>query len=135
MGIFIPLIWFIILIGFIMFGVALDIRVEDFRRIVRDPRGPAIGLAAQFLLLPALTLAVVATGVIARLTRASMLEVLRQDYIRTARAKGLPEVSVIWRQDLPAPMLLSNASSPPSRCIRATSSPRPALPTMPRMAS
>jgi BASS family bile acid:Na+ symporter len=44
-----------ILIGFIMFGVALDIRVEDFRRIVRDPRGPAIGLIAQFLLLPALT--------------------------------------------------------------------------------
>ena len=41
-----------VLIGFIMFGVALDIRVADFRRIVADPRGPAIGLAAQFLLLP-----------------------------------------------------------------------------------
>lgn len=48
-----------VLIGFIMFGVALDIRVEDFRRIVRDPRGPAIGLAAQFLLLPALTFVLV----------------------------------------------------------------------------
>ncbi|HSO05298.1 MAG TPA: hypothetical protein VLQ92_12500, partial [Candidatus Limnocylindrales bacterium] len=44
-----------VIIGFIMFGVALDIRVEDFRRILRDPRGPAIGLIAQFLLLPALT--------------------------------------------------------------------------------
>jgi BASS family bile acid:Na+ symporter len=44
-----------VIIGFIMFGVALDIRVEDFRRILRDPRGPAIGLLAQFLLLPALT--------------------------------------------------------------------------------
>ncbi|MGH6860826.1 MAG: ABC transporter permease, partial [Phyllobacterium sp.] len=41
------------------------------------------------LILPALTLAVVAAGVIARLTRGAMLEVLRQDYIRTARAKGL----------------------------------------------
>ncbi|WP_336058162.1 ABC transporter permease [Nitratireductor sp. CH_MIT9313-5] len=49
------------------------------------------------LLLPALTLAVVATGVIARLTRTSMLEVLRQDYIRTARAKGLTERRVIYR--------------------------------------
>lgn len=48
-----------VLIGFIMFGVALDIRVDDFRRIVRDPRGPAIGLGAQFLLLPALTFVLV----------------------------------------------------------------------------
>ncbi len=44
-----------VLIGLIMFGVALDIRVEDFRRVVRDPRGPLIGLGAQFLLLPAFT--------------------------------------------------------------------------------
>jgi BASS family bile acid:Na+ symporter len=44
-----------VLIGLIMFGVALDVRVEDFRRIAKDPRGPAIGLVAQFLLLPALT--------------------------------------------------------------------------------
>jgi peptide/nickel transport system permease protein len=49
------------------------------------------------LFLPALTLAVVATGVIARLTRTAMLEVLRQDYIRTARAKGVRERRVIWR--------------------------------------
>jgi peptide/nickel transport system permease protein len=49
------------------------------------------------LTLPALTLSIVATGVIARLTRASMLEVLRQDYVRTARAKGVPERGVIYR--------------------------------------
>jgi peptide/nickel transport system permease protein len=51
----------------------------------------------RHLLLPAVTLAVVATGVIARLTRAAMLEVLRQDFIRTARAKGLSERTVIYR--------------------------------------
>jgi peptide/nickel transport system permease protein len=51
----------------------------------------------QHLIMPAFTLAVVATGVIARLTRAAMLEVLRQDYIRTARAKGLSEQRVIYR--------------------------------------
>jgi len=50
----------------------------------------------RHLLLPAVTLAVVATGVIARLTRTAMLEVLRQDYIRTARAKGLSERRVIY---------------------------------------
>ncbi|MHC1551366.1 ABC transporter permease [Phyllobacterium sp. K27] len=48
------------------------------------------------LILPALTLAIVAAGVIARLTRGAMLEVLRQDYIRTARAKGLSERRVIY---------------------------------------
>jgi len=49
------------------------------------------------LALPAVTLAIVATGVIARLTRTAMLEVLRQDFIRTARAKGLSERKVIYK--------------------------------------
>ena len=50
---------FNVLIGLIMFGVALDIRVDDFKRVARDPRGPLIGLAAQFLLLPAMTFVLV----------------------------------------------------------------------------
>ena len=49
------------------------------------------------LILPAVTLGVVATGVIARLTRSTMLEVLRKDFIRSARAKGLSERRVILR--------------------------------------
>jgi len=49
----------------------------------------------RHLVLPAVTLSVVASGVIARLTRSSMLEVLRQDYVRTARAKGVAEYRVI----------------------------------------
>ncbi|WP_127142682.1 ABC transporter permease [Pelagibacterium montanilacus] len=51
----------------------------------------------RHMILPATTLAVVATGVIARLTRAAMLEVLRQDFVRTARAKGLDERTVIYK--------------------------------------
>jgi peptide/nickel transport system permease protein len=50
----------------------------------------------RHLTLPATTLAIVATGVIARLTRAAMLEVLRQDFVRTARAKGVSETKVIY---------------------------------------
>jgi peptide/nickel transport system permease protein len=50
----------------------------------------------RHLILPATTLAIVATGVIARLTRAAMLEVLRQDFVRTARAKGVSETKVIY---------------------------------------
>ena len=57
------------------------------------------------LVLPAVTLAVVATGVIARLTRTAMLEVLRQDYIRTARAKGLSERRVIYRHAFKAALV------------------------------
>lgn len=57
------------------------------------------------LALPALTLSVVATGVIARLTRTAMLEVLRQDYIRTARAKGLSENKVIYKHAFKAALV------------------------------
>ena len=60
---------------------------------------------AGHLALPASALAVVATGVIARLSRSAMLEILRQDYIRTARAKGLDEKIVIWRHALRAAMV------------------------------
>lgn len=59
----------------------------------------------RHLILPAGTLAFIATGVIARLTRSSMLEVLRQDYIRTARAKGLQERRVIYRHAFKAALV------------------------------
>lgn len=42
-------------IGLMMFGVALDLKLEDFKRIVVSPKAPCIGLMAQFLLLPAFT--------------------------------------------------------------------------------
>ncbi|MBL7218285.1 MAG: bile acid:sodium symporter family protein [Desulfobacteraceae bacterium] len=44
-----------IAIGLMMFGVALDLKLEDFKRIVISPKAPGIGLVAQFMLLPALT--------------------------------------------------------------------------------
>jgi oligopeptide transport system permease protein len=52
------------------------------------------------LLLPAVALGMYPTGFIARLTRSSMLEVIRQDYVRTARAKGLAEITVTYRHAL-----------------------------------
>lgn len=54
----------------------------------------------QYVILPALVLAGRPAAMIARLTRAQMVEVLRQDYIRTARAKGLTERQVIIRHAL-----------------------------------
>lgn len=59
----------------------------------------------RHLILPSGTLAIVATGIVARLTRAAMLEVLRQDFIRTARAKGLGEGAAIWRHAFRAALI------------------------------
>ena len=54
----------------------------------------------QHLIMPAIALALVATGVVARITRNSVLEILRQDYIRTARAKGVKERNVLIKHVL-----------------------------------
>jgi oligopeptide transport system permease protein len=52
------------------------------------------------MILPAMTLGLIYMGTIARLTRSGMLETIRQDYIRTARAKGLAESKVIGKHAL-----------------------------------
>jgi peptide/nickel transport system permease protein len=58
---------------------------------------PAIGYGSlRQLVLPAVALAVGSSAQLLRLTRANMLEVLQQDYVRTARAKGMRERRVIW---------------------------------------
>lgn len=61
---------------------------------------PVGGTGLASLILPALTLGLVSAAVLARLTRSSMLDVLAQDYMRTARAKGLAEPLVLARHAL-----------------------------------
>jgi oligopeptide transport system permease protein len=58
---------------------------------------PALWGGADHLILPVLTLSAVYMAYIARLSRSGMLEVLRSNYIRTARAKGLPERQILLR--------------------------------------
>ncbi len=53
--------------------------------------------ALWHLILPAIALGTIPLAIIARLTRSSLLEVLNQDYVRTARAKGLRDQTVLWR--------------------------------------
>src|SRR4029434_2231573 len=60
----------------------------------------------EHLILPAVTLGLFTTARITRLTRSGMLEVMGQDYIRTARAKGVSEQPVVWKH------ALKNASIP-----------------------
>jgi len=75
--------------------------VQGYQR-VRE----GLGGFAERLILPSVTLAVVFVALIARITRASVLEVLNADYVRTARAKGLGELPVMVRH------VLRNAAVP-----------------------
>jgi oligopeptide transport system permease protein len=61
--------------------------------------------AFSHLALPIITLALPQIAIISRLMRASMIEAMRSNAIRTARAKGLPEGQVVWRHALPVAML------------------------------
>lgn len=65
-----------------------------------DRNPAAFKSALQHLILPAVALSTIPMAIIARITRSSMLEVLNQDYIRTARAKGMEERVVILRHAL-----------------------------------
>ena len=72
-----------------------------FTLSLRVPLFPATGAGDwQHLVLPAITLGLGAAAILARLTRSSMLEVLRQEYVTTARAKGLAEWAVLLRHAL-----------------------------------
>jgi dipeptide transport system permease protein len=61
---------------------------------------PAFWSALQHLLMPAVTLGSALAAIVTRISRSSVLEVMRQDYVTTARAKGLSEKTVIWRHIL-----------------------------------
>ncbi|KAM3096282.1 ABC transporter permease [Phormidesmis sp. 146-12] len=62
------------------------------------------------LILPALTLGTIPLAIVARITRSAMLEVLTQDYIRTAKAKGLPNRLVVFRHALKNALLPINTT-------------------------
>jgi peptide/nickel transport system permease protein len=69
------------------------------------PLGENLLQSLRFFVLPSLALGVTLAGFLSRLTRSTMLEVLRQDFVRTARAKGLKERTVIYRHALRSSLL------------------------------
>ena len=83
------------------FGYGGFIMLDHYRpccaRMLRDD-GVAFRDALIHLVLPAFALAISVVAPVARITRTSMLATLRQDYVRTARAKGLPQHLVILRK-------------------------------------
>jgi len=91
-----PIFWLGIILQ-ILFGLQLGILPVSG---LQSPGRTDFGDLILHLVLPSLTLATGATAIIARMTRSSMLEVIRQDYIRTARSKGLSERLIIRRHAL-----------------------------------
>jgi peptide/nickel transport system permease protein len=95
LGVAIPNFWFALLLVYV-FAVWL--------RLV--PAGGFPGWSAgvwpafRALILPAVALALPQAAILARVTRSALLEVLGEDYIRTARAKGMPRRTVLWRHAL-----------------------------------
>lgn len=72
--------------------------IDAWRAEISDPENNkgAFWDAVRHLILPAIVLGTIPMAVIARMTRSSMLEVLREDYVRTARAKGLSPARVVF---------------------------------------
>ena len=95
LGIAVPSFWFALLLVYV-FAVWL--------RLV--PAGGFPGWSAgawpalKALILPAVALALPQAAILSRVTRTSLLDVLNEDYIRTARAKGMPKRYVLWRHAL-----------------------------------
>ena len=119
MGVSMPVFW-LALVLIMVFSVALDLLPTGGRMNVRlyfQPvtnfflldglilwlrgEGPQVFTAAlRHLILPTVALGTIPLAIIARTTRSSMLEVLKQDYVKTARAAGVPERRVIYRYAL-----------------------------------
>jgi peptide/nickel transport system permease protein len=89
----------VFVIGYVLIQFfAIDLRwvpVQGFRSITQG-----FGPFFQRIILPTIALSFIYVALIARMTRASMLDVLGEDYVRTARAKGIGEVPVLFRHAL-----------------------------------
>jgi len=95
LGVSVPNFWLSLML-IVLFGVILEwLPAGGYVAFGDDPIG-----WARCLILPGFSLALLQVGLLARITRSTMLEVLRQDYVRTARAKGLPGFMVIGKHAL-----------------------------------
>jgi peptide/nickel transport system permease protein len=113
----IPVYWMGLLLQ-LLFGIALNwlpisgrtggaVIVSDFAKTnfyvldtIMAGNLQALGDVLVHLLLPSLTLGITLSGVFLRLTRANMLDTLKSDYVLAARARGIPESSVVYRHSL-----------------------------------
>lgn len=98
-GIAIPNFWFAILL-ILVFAVQLQWVSAGGFPGWREADGGGVLKALKSLVLPAVALALVQAAILARVTRSAVLEVMREDFVRTARAKGLSRRQALWRHVL-----------------------------------
>ncbi len=99
LGIAIPNFWFAILL-ILLFAVQLQwVSAGGFPGWTEDDGG-GLWEGLKALVLPAIALALVQAAILARVTRSAVLEVMREDFVRTARAKGLTRRQALWRHVL-----------------------------------
>ena len=99
LGLSIPNFWLAILL-ILLFAVKLQWVSAGGFPGWREEDGGGLGAGLAALLLPAIALAAVQAAILARVTRSAVLEAMREDYVRTARAKGLSRRAVLWRHVL-----------------------------------
>lgn len=120
-GISMPNFWLGIMLVLLLAGV-LNVLPSSGRHTFGLPDDPITGFllidsilyrnweafkdALLYILMPAFVLGINMTGILMRVTRSSMLETLSEDYIMTARAKGLNNRAVIWRHGFPNALIL-----------------------------
>jgi peptide/nickel transport system permease protein len=105
LGIALPNFWFAILL-ILLFSVRLEWFAAGGFAGWTEEAGGGVWEGLQSLVLPAVALAVVQAAILARITRSALLDVQREDFVRSARAKGLSQRAVLWRH------VLRNAAVP-----------------------
>ncbi len=99
LGIAIPNFWFAILL-ILLFAVQLQwVSAGGFPGWTEEDGG-GLWQGLQALILPAVALALVQAAILARVTRSAVIDVMREDFVRTARAKGLSKSQALWRHVL-----------------------------------
>ena len=99
LGIAIPNFWFAILL-ILLFAVQLQwVSAGGFPGWTEDDGG-GLWEGLRALILPAVALALVQAAILARVTRSAVVDVMREDFVRTARAKGLSKRQALWRHVL-----------------------------------
>jgi peptide/nickel transport system permease protein len=102
LGFAMPVFWLALMLQILFTNIALkwDVRIFYTSGLSSTDAGSGFGFVVdrlQHLAIPAMTIAVVSMAQYSRYMRAAMLEVINSDYVRTARAKGLPERTVIMK--------------------------------------